>query len=54
MILFYARFGTLIVKGLTLRVVILSSKSASHVGVSSVSTSHPRGNMVDGLPRAST
>ena len=53
MMSFYARFGTLSVKGLTLRVAILASKSASHVGVSSVSTSHPRGNMVDGLPRVS-
>ena len=39
-------------QGLGSAKVIHSSKSALHVGVRSVSTSLPRGNTVDGLPRA--
>ena len=51
--LFHARFGIFIVA----RALICGDNSVIeerlHVGVFSVSTSHPRGNTVDGLPRAS-
>ena len=51
--LFHARFGIFIVA----RALICGDNSVIeerlHVGVFSVSTSHPHGNTVDGLPRAS-